>query len=52
MRGDRGARGEKEVKRGGRERGAEVNELRMSAIFSSKNTAKSSAVMEDNNNIK
>ena len=32
---------------GGTERGAEVKELRMSAIFSSKNAAKSSAVMED-----
>ena len=46
--GRQGARAEREVQRGGTERGgAEVNELRVSTIFSSKNTAKSSAVMGD-----
>ena len=45
--GRQGVRTEREAQRGGMERGAEVKELRMSAIFSSKNTAKSSAVMED-----
>ena len=46
-----GRQGVREAQRGGTERGAgrgvEVKELRMSAIFSSKNAAKSSAVMED-----
>ena len=41
----------REAQRGGTERGegrgVEVKELRMSVIFSSKNAAKSSAVMED-----
>ena len=41
----------REAERGGTERGVgggvEVKELQMSAIFSSNNTAKSSAVMED-----
>ena len=49
--GRQGVRTEREAQRGGTERGAgggvEVKELRMSAIFSSKNTVKSSAVMED-----
>ena len=40
--GRQGVRAEREVQRGGMERGVEV-----SAIFSLKNTAKSSAVMED-----
>ena len=45
-------RGENEGRQGvsterGAGRGVDVKELRMSAIFSSKNTAKSSAVMED-----
>ena len=48
--GRQGVRTEREAQRGGTERGmggGEVKELRMSAIFSLKNTAKSSAVMED-----
>ena len=49
--GRQGARAEREAQRGGTERGAgrgvEVKELQMSAIFSSKNAANSSAVMED-----
>ena len=51
MRGDRwqGQRGRhrEEAQRGRRVGGVVVKELWMSAIFSSKNTAKSSAVMED-----
>ena len=44
-----GRQGVREAQRGGTERGGrvEVKELRMSAIFSSMNAAKSSAVMED-----
>ena len=46
-----GRQGVREAQRGGTERRAsrevEMKELRMSAIFSSKNAAKSSAVMED-----